>query len=101
VTDDPIPADALFIYIGAVPHTENLRERLPTDERGFLLTGPDLGEHRADWPLQRDPYPLESSVPKVMVAGDVRHGSTKRVASAVGEGAMAVQLMHQCFRTHV
>jgi thioredoxin reductase (NADPH) len=98
---DPVPADAVFIYIGAVPHTESFRETLPADERGFLLTGPDLGEHRADWPLQRDPYPLESSVPKVLVAGDARHGSTKRVASAVGEGSMAVQLMHQCLRTNV
>jgi thioredoxin reductase (NADPH) len=96
VTDDPVPADAVFIYIGAVPHTENFRDLLPVDESGFLLTGSDLGEHRARWPLQREPYPLESSVPKVLVAGDCRHGSIKRVASAVGEGAMALQLMHQC-----
>ena len=98
---DPVPADAVFIYIGAVPHTQNFRGTLPADERGFLLTGPDLGDHRAEWPLQRDPYPLESSIPNVLVAGDARHGSTKRVASAVGEGAMATQLMHRCLRTHL
>ena len=93
---DPIPADAVFIFIGAVPHTENFRDALPVDDRGFLLTGSDLGEHRTIWRLQRDPYPLETVIPNVLVAGDVRHGSTKRVASAVGEGAMAVQLMHRC-----
>jgi thioredoxin reductase (NADPH) len=98
--DARIPADAVFIYIGAVPRTECFRGILPADERGFLLTGPDLGHHREAWPLQRDPYPLESVVPNVIVAGDARHGSTKRVASAVGEGSMAVQLMHECLRTH-
>ena len=98
---EPVSADAVFIYIGAVPRTENFRGTLPMDERGFLLTGPDLGEHRGDWPLERDPYPLESSIPKVMVAGDVRHGSIKRVASAVGEGAMAVQLMHRSLAASV
>jgi len=101
MTDEPVPADAVFIYIGAVPHTDNFRDALPMDERGFLLTGPDLGEHRADWPLERDPYPLETCLPKVLVAGDARHGSIKRVASAAGEGAMAVQLMHQCLKTYV
>jgi thioredoxin reductase (NADPH) len=97
---DPVPADAVFVYIGAVPHTENFRGTLPTDERGFLLTGPDLGEHREAWPLERDPYPLESVIPNVLVAGDARQGSIKRVASAVGEGSMAVQLMHRCLATH-
>jgi thioredoxin reductase (NADPH) len=95
----PIEADAVFIYIGAVPRTDCFRGVLPADERGFLLTGSDLGPHRAAWPLQRDPFPLESVVPNVIVAGDARHGSIKRVASAVGEGSMAVQLMHQCLRT--
>src|SRR5262245_1354780 len=97
---DPIPADAVFIFIGAVPHTENFRDALPVDDRGFLLTGSDLGEHRTIWPLERDPYPLESAVPNVLVAGDVRHGSTKRCAAAVGEGAMAVQLMHRCLENN-
>ena len=96
--DEPIPADAVFVYIGAVPHTEDFREALPADDRGFLLTGPDLGGRPADWPLRRDPFPLESSLANVLIAGDCRHGSIKRVAAAVGEGSMAVQLMHQCLK---
>jgi thioredoxin reductase (NADPH) len=92
---EAVPADAVFIFIGAAPHTEEFRETLTTDDRGFLVTGPDLGRRPAGWPLDRDPYPLESSMRGVFVAGDVRHGSIKRVASAVGEGAMAVQLIHQ------
>jgi thioredoxin reductase (NADPH) len=98
VMDKPVPADAVFVYIGAVPHTEDFRETLPADDRGFLLTGPDLGGRPADWPLRREPFPLESSLANVLVAGDCRHGSIKRVASAVGEGSMAVQLMHQCLK---
>jgi len=93
--DSRIPADAVFIFIGAQPHAEWLRGMLTADDRGFLVTGRDLGGRPASWPLDRDPYPLESCLPGVFVAGDVRHGSTKRVASAVGEGAMAVQLIHQ------
>jgi thioredoxin reductase (NADPH) len=98
VIDEPLAADAVFIYIGAVPHTEGFRETLPTDERGFLLTGSDLGGRPEDWPLRRDPFPLESRLASVLVAGDCRHGSIKRCAAAVGEGAMAVQLMHECLR---
>ena len=92
---DRIPADAVYIFIGAEPHTEDFREVLTTDDRGFLVSGPDLGGRPATWPLDRDPYPLESCMPGVFVAGDVRHGSIKRCAAAVGEGAMAVQLIHQ------
>ena len=72
--------------------------RWPRDERGFVLAGPDLlvdGSRPAGWPLERDPYHLETSVPGVFVAGDVRAESVKRVASAVGEGAMAVTLVHR------
>ena len=94
-TGDPVPADAVFIFIGAVPHTEWLQGRLTSDDRGFLVSGPELGRRPANWPLDRDPYPLESCLPGVFVAGDVRHGSIKRVASAVGEGSMAVNLIHQ------
>src|SRR5262249_40343141 len=101
LTEERLPADGVFIFIGAVPHTENFRDTLPTDERGFLLTGADLAEHRKTWPLARDPYPLGTAVPRVLVAGGVRHGSTKRVAPATGEGAMAIQLMHQCIGTRV
>src|SRR5215218_9863992 len=95
VAGDPEPADAVFIFMGAVPPTEWLQGRLICDERGFIVTGRDLAPRPADWPLDRDPYPLESCAPGVFVAGDVRHGSIKRCASAIGEGAMAVQLIHQ------
>jgi thioredoxin reductase (NADPH) len=94
-TTEPVPADAVFIFIGAQPRTEWLQGKLIADERGFLVSGRDLGGRPADWPLDRDPYVLESCMPGVFVAGDVRHGSIKRVASAVGEGSMAVQLIHQ------
>ncbi len=88
----------LFVFIGADPHTENLEGALVRDSRGFIVTGNDLltdGRPPADWPLDRMPYPLETSIPGVFVAGDVRAGSVKRVASAVGEGAMAVTLAHR------
>jgi thioredoxin reductase (NADPH) len=85
--------DACFVFIGAVPRTEWLAGVVERDERGFILAGLDA---KGDgWPLQRDPFPLETSVPGVLVAGDVRARSIKRVASAVGEGSMAVSLIHQ------
>jgi thioredoxin reductase (NADPH) len=85
--------DACFVFIGAVPRTEWLAGVVVRDERGFILAGVDA---KGDgWPLPRDPYPLETSVPGVLVAGDVRARSIKRVASAVGEGSMAVSLVHQ------
>jgi thioredoxin reductase (NADPH) len=88
----------LFIFIGAEPHTDWLDGVIARDERGFVLTGPDLllgGKRPAGWSLPRDPYHLESSVPGVFAAGDVRAESVKRVASAVGEGAMAITLVHR------
>ena len=85
--------DACFVFIGAAPRTEWLDGVLARDERGFVLAGLDVREN--GWPLRRDPYPLESSVPGVFVAGDVRARSIKRVASAVGEGSMAVSLIHE------
>jgi thioredoxin reductase (NADPH) len=91
-------ADALFVLIGAEPITSGVEGWLRRDEHGFLMTGPDLLENGARgrwWPLARDPLFLEASQPGIFVAGDVRHGSIKRVASAVGEGAMAVALVHQ------
>jgi thioredoxin reductase (NADPH) len=91
-----VRTDALFIMIGAVPRTGWLPDAIRRDKHGFVLSGRDLLERARDhWPLDRDPYPLETSVPGVFAAGDARHGSSKRVASAVGEGAMAVQLIHQ------
>jgi thioredoxin reductase (NADPH) len=91
-----VDTDALFIMIGAVPRTDWLPAAIRRDEHGFVLSGRDLLEQARDsWPLDRDPYPLETSLPGAFAAGDARHGSSKRVASAVGEGAMAVQLIHQ------
>jgi thioredoxin reductase (NADPH) len=87
-----------FVFIGAQPRTDWLEGTLLRDERGFLLTGPDLlvdGQRPRGWPLDRDPWPLEASIPGVFVAGDARADSVKRVASAVGEGAMAVTLAHR------
>ena len=85
--------DACFVFIGAVPRTDWLDGVVARDERGFILAGPDVREH--GWTLKRDPLVLETSVPGVFVAGDVRARSIKRVASAVGEGSMAVSLIHE------
>ncbi|HST66928.1 MAG TPA: FAD-dependent oxidoreductase [Mycobacteriales bacterium] len=95
---ETVPASWLFVFIGAAPRTDWLDGCLDRDRRGFVLTGPDLvvdGRRPAGWSLDRDPYHLEASVPGVFVAGDVRAESVKRVASAVGEGAMAVTLVHR------
>ncbi|GAB3878919.1 FAD-dependent oxidoreductase [Kibdelosporangium lantanae] len=88
------PASWLFAFIGAAPRTDWLDGTLARDDRGFVVAGPDLGTP-AGWPLDRPPYHLETSLPGVFVAGDVRADSVKRVASAVGEGAMAVTLVHR------
>ncbi|MFD7861995.1 FAD-dependent oxidoreductase [Streptomyces sp. NPDC057682] len=93
-----VPASWLFVFIGAEPRTGWLDGVVARDPRGYVLTGPDLvasGSRPAGWRLPRDPYHLESSVPGVFAAGDVRSSSVKRVASAVGEGAMAVSLVHR------
>jgi thioredoxin reductase (NADPH) len=92
-------AVALFICIGGRPRTGWAADAgVALDQAGYVLTGPDLldrGGRPAGWPLDRDPLALETSVPGVFAAGDVRHGSTKRVAGAVGEGAMAAALAHR------
>lgn len=96
-------AGSLFVFIGAVPGTEWLPDAILRDDKGFILAGPDLqtaemkasGKFGKMWKQDRDPYLLETSVPGVFVAGDVRHGSVKRAASAVGEGSIAVQFAHQ------
>jgi thioredoxin reductase (NADPH) len=88
-------AQRLFIFIGAAPRTNWLDGVLTRDDRGFIVAGPDLGADPDGWPLDRPPYHLETSVPGVFTAGDVRADSAKRVASAVGEGAMAVMLVHR------
>lgn len=93
-----LPASSLFIFIGAQPRTQWLGDLIERDERGFILSGPDLlrdGKRPPGWTLDRDPGLLETNVPGIFVVGDVRHGSVKRVASGVGEGAVVVQFMHQ------
>jgi thioredoxin reductase (NADPH) len=92
-TESVVDADACFVFIGASPRTDWLDGVVARDERGFILAGPDV--QTTGWPLPREPYLLETSVPGVFVAGDVRARSIKRVASAVGEGSMAVSLIHQ------
>ena len=89
---ETVPADGLFVLIGAHPHTDWLPDAIERDPRGFLLTGPDVS---GAWPLERAPLMLETSLPGVFAAGDVRHGSVKRVASAVGQGAAAIQQVHE------
>jgi thioredoxin reductase (NADPH) len=93
VIERTVDVDACFVFIGAAPRTDWLDGVVARDERGFILAGPDAREH--GWPLQREPRTLETSVPGVFVAGDVRARSIKRVASAVGEGSMAVSLIHE------
>ena len=93
-----VPASAMFIFIGALPRTDWLSGIVERDERGFILTGPDLirsGQRPKGWALDRDPFLLETNVPGLFAVGDVRHGSVKRVASGVGEGSVAVQFIHQ------
>jgi len=86
------PASSVFIFIGAEPKTHWLPDEIERDARGFVLAGRDLSNRKA---FGREPYLLETSVPGIFVAGDVRHGSVKRAASAVGEGSIAIQFVHQ------
>jgi thioredoxin reductase (NADPH) len=100
-TSETLPTKSLFIFIGAQPHTDWLDGKLQRDEHGFILSGPDLlrdgrrAQNSLRWPIEREPFLLETSLPGIFVAGDVRRGSVKRVASSVGEGAIAVQFIHQ------
>jgi thioredoxin reductase (NADPH) len=99
-TED-VMASWLFVFIGAAPRTDWLGPDVVRDDHGFVLTGPELAasEHGRRWPLVRPPFVLETSVPGVFAAGDVRLDSMKRVASAVGEGAMSVYLVHRYLAT--
>ena len=97
-----LQAAAMFVFIGAIPHTEMVSEVVECNRAGFVITGPDLfvnGQRPKNWRLRRDPFLLETSVPGIFAAGDVRQGSVHRVASAVGEGAIAVNLVHQYLKT--
>jgi thioredoxin reductase (NADPH) len=94
--EDTVDANGLFLMIGARPHTKWLPPEIDRDARGFVLTGSDLRDSHS-WPLDRSPLLLETSTPGVFAAGDARHGSVKRVASAVGEGSVAIQLLHRLF----
>lgn len=94
-----VEAAGLFIFIGADPHTDWLTGVIQRDDKGFILTGADLNqnglEHPQDWLPDRQPFLLETSIPGIFAAGDVRHGSIKRIAAGVGEGSTAIQLIHQ------
>jgi thioredoxin reductase (NADPH) len=93
---------AIFVFIGARPHTNMLGDLVAKSSAGFILTGPDLpvnGSRPAEWGLKRDPYLMETSVPGIFATGDVRHGVIRRVASAVGQGSTAISLVHEYLRT--
>ncbi|MEJ2758984.1 MAG: NAD(P)/FAD-dependent oxidoreductase, partial [Anaerolineales bacterium] len=104
ISDEEVtaPASAIYIFIGAVPRTELIADLVMRNRAGFIPTGPDLmvnGKHPKGWHLQRDPFPLETNVPGIFAAGDVRQGAVRRVASAVGYGAIVVSQVHQYLKT--
>lgn len=95
---ETVSADAMFVFIGAVPHTEIVSDVVERSKEGFIVTGPNLihnGRRPKNWRLKRDPYLMETSVPGIFAAGDVRHGVVRRVAPAVGQGAVAVSLIYE------
>jgi thioredoxin reductase (NADPH) len=99
---ETLPAAALFIFIGAVPHTELVADVVERNRAGFILTGPDLirdGQRPKNWKLKRDPFLLETSVPGIFAAGDVRQGAIRRVAAAVGQGSTAINFVHKYLET--
>lgn len=98
-TTEKLDASAMFIFIGAAPHSEIVAELVATNESGFILTGPDIALGGAEFPLDRDPYMTETNVPGIFAAGDVQHGTVKRVATAVGQGALSVSFVHRYLST--
>jgi thioredoxin reductase (NADPH) len=92
----------MFLFIGAVPHSDLVADVVERNGAGFILTGQDLirdGRRPKNWKLKRDPFALETSVPGIFAAGDIRQGAVRRVASAVGQGAIAISLVHQYLKT--
>jgi thioredoxin reductase (NADPH) len=99
---ETVQTPALFVFIGALPHSEMVRGVVEMNNAGFILTGPDLmldGKRPKGWRLQRDPYLQETNVPGIFAAGDIRQGAVRRVAAAVGEGANAISQVHQYLRS--
>ena len=97
-----VDSAALFIFIGSAPRTEMIADFVECDDKGFILTGPDLPRTERGikgWPLDRDPYLFETSIPGVFAAGDVRSGANRRVAAAVGEGSAATHTIHRYLET--
>jgi len=97
-----LPAAAMFIFIGTAPHTGMVARLVEREANGFILTGRDVmvdGQRPPGWTAERDPFLFETSVPGVFAAGDVRHGSGKRVAAAVGEGSATLSMIHEYLRT--
>jgi len=92
-------AAAVFVFVGAQPHSDFIKGLVAVNEKGFILTGTDLPTDPKVWPLERDPYLMETSVPGIFAAGDVRHGSVRRVASAVGQGSVCISFVHQYLAT--
>ncbi|MCL1593634.1 MAG: FAD-dependent oxidoreductase [Actinomycetia bacterium] len=92
-------ARALFIFVGAIPHSGFLKDAVELNDHGFIYTGQDVLDFTSVWPLERDPFPLETSAPGIFAAGDVREGAVRRVASAVGEGSVSVSMIHRYLDT--
>ena len=92
----------MFVFIGAAPNSSMVRDLVATNEKGFIITGPDLlreGKRPKGWTLKRDPFMMETSVPGIFAAGDVRQGTNQRVASATGEGGIAIAAIQQYLST--
>lgn len=98
-TVEKLEAKAMFVFIGAAPHSELVGEVVDRNEAGFILTGADIALGKSEWTLDRDPFMTETSVPGIFAAGDVQHGTVKRVATAVGQGALSVSFVHQYLST--
>ena len=96
---ESLPAAAMFVFIGVAPRTSAFTPFIQTDDKGFIVTGPDVRQAGRGWSLERDPLMFETSVPGVFAVGDVRSGANRRIAAAVGEGSAAIFSVHQYLRT--